>query len=148
MDVLEQVRIIIYRFQEKGLEIFLVNHNPDSADTDVWMLPGGSPERKFQTVALSANDKVIELDPCMDRNGNLIPTYAIEGDWHDIPSIRCLIKYDLKLIKSKIRESFPGFDQGSYFGIMEAFRKVLPHEYAALKELKEILWDRNVLRNI
>jgi len=25
---------------------------------------------------------------------------------------------------------------------------VMPNEYAALKELKEILWDRNVISNI
>lgn len=147
MDVLDQVRIVVYRFHEKGLEIFLVNHELEN-DPDVWRIPEGEARTKLKTVVSTAGGQLIELDPQKDANGKLIKTYAIEGDWHDIPSIRGLIKYDIKLLKSKIKEAIPELEEGGFFAIKEALKKVMPNEYAALKELKDILWDRNVLRNI
>jgi predicted NUDIX family NTP pyrophosphohydrolase len=147
MHVLNQVRIIVYRFHEKGLEIFLVNHDLES-DPDVWRLPEGEARTQLQAVLSTAGGRLIELDPQKDADGNLIQTFALEGDWHDIPSIRGLIKYDIRLLKSKIREAFPELEKGGFFAIKEALKKVMPNEYAALRELKDILWDRNVLRNL
>ena len=92
--------------------------------------------------------KLIELDPQEDENGNLTRAYAIEGDWHDIPSIRGMIKHDIKLVKSKVKEALPDIEKGTYFALKEAFKKVLPHEYAALKELKDIIIDRNTIRHM
>ena len=74
--------------------------------------------------------------------------FGIEGDWHDIPSIRGMIKHDLKRVKSKVKEVLPDVEKGMYFNVKEAFKKVMPHEYAALKELKDILIDRNAVKNI
>lgn len=147
MHVLNQVRIVVYRFHEKGLEIFLVNNDLDG-DPDVWRIPEGEARTKLKTVVAAAGGRVIELDPTKDAQGNVIQTFAIEGDWHDIPSIRGLIRYDLKLIKSKLKETFPELDKGGFFAIKEALKRVMPNEYSALKELKDILWDRNVLQNI
>jgi len=147
MHVLNQVRIIVYRFHEKGLEIFLVNNDLGN-DPDVWQIPEGEARTKLQSVVSTGRDQVIELDPYKDADGNMIQTIAIEGDWHDIPSIRGMIKYDIKLLKSKLKEAIPELEKGGFFAIKEALKKVIPNEYAALKELKDILWDRNVLRNI
>ena len=147
MNVLNQVRIIVYRFHEKGLEIFLVNHEMEN-DPDIWSIPGGKARTSLQLATQQGADAFIELDPTRDEKGNLVSTFAIEGDYHDIPSIRGLVKYDVKLIKSKLFESVPELEQGCFFAIKEALKKVMPYEYAALKELKDILWDRNVLRNI
>ena len=147
MNVLNQVRIIVYRFHEKGLEIFLVNHGLEN-DLDVWRIPGGEARIKFSTALTGSSAGLIELDPCQDTQGNTIYTYAFEGDWHDIPSIRGMVKYDMNLIKNKLKEVVPELESGGFFVIREALKKVMPNEYAALKELKEILWDRNVLINI
>lgn len=147
MQVLNQVRIVVYRFHEKGLEIFLVNNDLD-IDSEVWKIPEGEARTKLQSVLSTAGCRLIELDPQKDKQGNLIHTFAIEGDWHDIPSIRGLIKYDIQLFKSKLKEKFPELEKGGFFAIKEALKKVMPNEYAALKELKDILCDRNVLRNI
>jgi predicted NUDIX family NTP pyrophosphohydrolase len=117
-------------------------------DPDIWKIPECEARTKLKTLLSTVGGEMIELDPCMDEEGNLIQTYAIEGDWHDIPSIRGLLKYDIRLLKSKIKEAFPELEEGGFFAIKEALKKVLPNEYAALKELKEILWDRNVLINI
>ena len=140
MGVLDGVRIIMYRCHEKGLEIFLVN-NDIANDADVWRLPNVS---DIDT----QSDQYIELDDIVDLNGNTIKTLAIEADWHDMPSIRGMLKYDVKLVKKKIKKALPELEQSTYFTIKDAFKKVLPQEYAALKELKDIILDRNIATNI
>ncbi|GLR15836.1 hypothetical protein [Portibacter lacus] len=144
MSTLDQVRFIIYRCHEKGLEIFLVNSNLEN-DPDVWNIPQGD----LISQKLNVDpEHIIELDPFEDEFGNVSRAYAIEGDWHDIPSIRGMIKHDIKLVKSKVKEILPDSEKGTYFAMKEAFKKVLPVEYAALKELKDIIVDRNMLRNL
>lgn len=144
MGTLNKVRFIIYRCHEKGLEIFLVNSDLEN-DPDIWNIPHGDVIKK--QVEVDPN-KLIELDPQEDEFGNLTRAYAIEGDWHDIPSIRGMIKHDIKLVKSKVKDVLPDIEKGAYFALKEAFKKVLPHEYKALKELKDIIMDRNMIRHI
>ena len=144
MSTLDQVRFIIYRCHEKGLEIFLVNSDLGN-DPDIWKLPQGDVLR--QKVAMDP-EKLIELDAYEDDDGNMTRAYAIEGDWHDIPSIRGMIKHDIKLVKSKVKQVLPDLENGTYFAMKEAFKKVLPNEYSALKELKDIIMDRNLLRHL
>ena len=90
------------------------------------------------------SNQVIQLENIVDDNGKSIQTIAIEGDWHDIPSIRGIIKHDVMRVKRKIKSVVPTLEQGSYFAIKDAFRKVLPNEYKALKELKDIILDKNL----
>lgn len=42
----------------------------------------------------------------------------------------------------------PELEKGTYVLVRDAFKKVLPNEYKALKQLKEIIFDRNTVRNI
>jgi hypothetical protein len=144
MSVLDLARIVIYRFHEKGLEIFLINNEMDK-DGDIWKIPQGITNTMEEEGMLK---NIIDLDPTIDEQGRTIKTVAIEGDWHDIPSIRGMLKHDVKLIKSIVKENLPGSEKGAYFAVKEAFKKVLPHEYKALKELREILYDRNSVTNI
>ena len=143
MNVFDKARIIIYRFHEKGLEVMLVNPELNS-DPEVWKLPAGTTEQKF----MSNSESIIELDPIDGVNGEAIQTYAIEADWHEVPSVRGIIKHDVKRVKSKIKEVLPGVEKGTYFVVKEAFKKVMPDEYNALEELKDILLDRNLVTNI
>lgn len=147
MHLLNQVRIIVYRFHERGLEIFLVQHDLEN-DSAVWCIPEGQARTKLKSVVATEEAKMIQLDPLMDSEGNTVQTFAIEGDWHDIPSVRGLIKHDVNLIKSKIKAALPELEKGGFFAIKEALKKVMPNEYTTLKELKEILCDRNALINI
>ena len=144
MSVLDLARIIIYRFHEKGLEIFLIN-NEMKQDNDIWKIPQGLTHQLKEDALLK---NVIDLDETEDEHGRTIKTFAIEGDWHDIPSIRGMLKHDVKLVKSIVKENLPGREKGAYFAIKEAVRKVMPQEYKAIKELKEILFDRNSVTNI
>lgn len=144
MSVLDLARVIIYRFHEKGLEIFLINNEMDK-DQDIWQIPQGLSE----SIREKGNHKnIIDLDTMEDEQGRTIKTLAIEGDWHDIPSIRGMLKHDVKLVKAIVKENLPGSEKGAYFAVKEAFKKVLPHEYNALKELKDVLFDRNSVTNI
>lgn len=142
MSLLNRARVVIYRFHEKGLEIFLINNEMES-DTDIWRIPQGL-ENQWNEEGRS----IIDLDIYQDEKGESIKTFAIEGDWHDIPSIRGMLKHDIKLVKSIVKEKLPESEKGAYFAIKEAFKKVMPQEYKALKELKDILFDRNTVTNI
>jgi len=133
-EVLVNFRFIFYRFHDKGLEFFLVNEN------DQWKLPSGQSKESTHRF-FNRKGKMIELE---DSEINRIKNLAIEADWHDMPSIRGLIKHDLKMVEEKVSE----LEKGSYLAAKEAFKKVLPQEYALLKELKDILFDRNLTENI
>ena len=142
MKVLDQVRVVIYRFHEAGLEVFLINPELHT-DEDVWTLPSGADSFELQ----HNNYDVIELDDTKDNNGKTVKNLAIEADWHEIPSIRGIIKHDVKRLKNKVKEVLPCLEQGSYVAVKEAIKKTMPQEYAALKELKDILTDRNTVKN-
>ncbi len=137
MEFSKRINLIIYRFREKGLEIFLV----DPSDTESWMLPSDQLSMKDQ---LTESDKLIELDPVKQENGELERGWAVEGDWHDIPSLKAMLYDDAMQLKEKLKE----METGGFFAVKEAVKKVLPHQYQLLKELKEILTDRNSIKNI
>lgn len=140
MSVFERAFVIIYRFAEKGLEIFLVSDSEDA--NPVWSIP------QRETKVTNDGLEMIELDPVQiddECQGNAV---AVEGDWHDLPSMRSLMKEDIQYVKGKIKEALPHSEEGAFVAVKDAFRKVLPHEYAMLKELKEILTDRNAVKNI
>ena len=143
MSVRNQVRIIIYRINQKGLEIFLVN--PDGKDN--WEFPQGK-MRSADVDTFHNEEKLIELEPLQLQDGLKGEALAIEGDWHEIPSIRGIIKQDVRIVKDQIKQRLPDLEKGTYFAMKEAIKKVLPEEYAALKELKEILTDRNQVKYI
>ncbi len=138
MNVLDQVRLVIYRVNKKGLEIFLVNNGQEE-----WSIPKGKlSENKVQPY-WTKEENCIHLDPVECSDGQKRRAVAIEGDWHEIPSIRGIIKQDVKIVKSQIKQRIPELEQGTYFAVKEAVKKVIPEEYKALKELKDILIDRN-----
>jgi hypothetical protein len=131
MSLKESARLIIYRFRERGLEVFLV------PDEDNWQLPE-APKASGEEV------NFIALDPVHCPEGTEEHAFAVEGDWHDIPSLKAMLFEDARALKEKVEE----MESGTFVAIKEAFKKVLPHQYRQLKELKEVLVDRNLTRNI
>ena len=140
MNLLDSARLFIYRCHEKGLEILLINHD-FSKDPGIWKLP------RTRNIDKSDID-LITLNSWDNDDGEKVMAYAIEADWHDIPSIRGLVRHDVRVVKSRIKSSVVEFEKGAYFTLKEAFRKVLPAEYEALRELKDIVLDRNLVKNI
>ena len=111
-----------------------------------WQIPQGE-NVAASALPLKGEDRLIELDPVSQENGILEQAYAVEGDWHDIPSIKSILKHDVEFMKDTIRQMVPDvMDKGAFFAIKEAFKKVLPHQYEQLKELKEIIIDRNLTK--
>jgi hypothetical protein len=139
MHVLDKVRLVLYRVHEKGLEVFLVN---TGFDEEQWRIP-------FEDVAKYSgsdmDDRIIALDPMRESDGSMTEVVAMEGEWHDIPSLRKLVKGDVKIVANKLKFIA---DHGAYFALKEALKKVMPNEYAILHELKDILTARNLVRNI
>ena len=139
MHVPEQVRLVIYRCHEKGLEVLLVN---TGLDEESWRIP-------FEEIAkykdAPIDENMISLTPIRLDDGRMVMALAVESDWHDIPSIRKLIKGDLDIVTNKVKYIT---EKGAYFAFKEAFKKVLPNEYQMLHELKDILTARNMLSNI
>ena len=144
MSVFDKVSLIIYRYAEKGLEIFLLNDADE--DNPVWSIPKSTLDHARPGSAIPDQTNIIELDPVETDDGGKCRAVAIEGDWHDIPSMRSLVKQDVEYVKDKIKSVIPELEKGTYVAVKEAFKKVLPHEYAMLKELKDILADRNLIK--
>ncbi len=142
MSLLNKVRVIVYRFHEKGLEIFLLDSDLKN-NPDVWKLPKARvPNMEDMDLAKD----YIEIQHSDNSDSEEMKTIAIEADWHDIPSIRGLLRYDVKIAKELVKEALPGVEKGAYFAIKEVMKKSMPGQYKTLKELKEILMDRNLLR--
>ncbi|MBT8220383.1 MAG: hypothetical protein KJP00_11180 [Bacteroidia bacterium] len=145
MSLFNQARIIIYRVNKKGLEVFLLEvPGPDAGA--FWQVPEGHTIHETLAKQLPTSD-FIELEPMQTAEGQ-VRTIAVEGDYHDIPSIRAMVKEDMRIVKRQIKTILPGLENGAYCAVKEAFKKVMPHEYAVLKELKEVVMDRNLLRNL
>jgi hypothetical protein len=126
---------------EKGIEIFLVNTGI-TEDADFWRFP----DSKTAEDQLSQHQDWIQLDPVKMPDGHTYQAIAVEGDWHDIPSIREIIKYDMENVKTKIKDTIPELEKGSFFALKEAFKRVLPEEYKMLKELKDVLLEKNLVK--
>lgn len=140
----EQVDVIIYRVGEKGLEVFLVNPTEQQNAEDQWKTPTAA-ENTPERVA-----NCIELDPVTGANGQPRKAIAIEADWHEIPSLRALMYEDYRVAKEKakqhIKSLVPDLDKGAFFAVKEALKRVLPEQYAYLKELKDILLEKNTTK--
>ncbi|MBK8969152.1 MAG: hypothetical protein R3D58_18020 [Saprospiraceae bacterium] len=144
MPVNEKMDVFIYRVRENGLEVFLVNKDeqnlPEQAIWQAISAEENAPERLNQ-------DNCIELEPVTDANGAARKAIAVEADWHELPSLRALIYEDYRVAKEKAREKIKNFipemEKGAFFAVKEAFKRILPEQYAFLKELREVLIEKN-----
>jgi hypothetical protein len=134
-DIFKKAHVIIYRIRQRGLEVFLVNNELEG---DAWQFPQAP-----TTKTMRSNG--IELDP-IEKDGEEHRAVAVEGDWHDIPSLKGLIKQDLRLVTDKVFDELE--KHGSYFVVKDAVKKLMPQQYAFLKELKEIIAEKNSVQDL
>lgn len=139
LNLSEKANLIIYRIREKGLEVFLVNKE----NKEEWDMPQGKLQDE-KPLKLMDEDRLIELDSVSQEDGQLEHAVAVEGDWHDIPSLKGILYQDMLEMKDKISD----MEKGTFFVVKEAVKKVLPHQYQFLKELKDIITDRNSIQNL
>lgn len=127
--------LLIYRVREQGLEVFMVEDENGNV-----MLPQSQASHKMISAMVANTNSVIELEESEKQN-----SVAVEADWHEIPSLKSLIAEDVNFVKSALKEIAPNMmEKGTYFAVKEAFKKVLPNQYQALKELKDIITERNM----
>lgn len=138
MNFSEKANLIIYRIREKGLEVFLVND--DEKGQEKWGIPQGKLNDPEPLDCVDC-DAMFELDAIQSNDGQMEQALAVEGDWHDIPSLKGILLEDVNRIKEKV-------EKGTFFAVKEAVKKVMPHQYAFIKELKDIITDRNSVQNL
>ena len=135
MSLRKQVNLIIYRFREQGLEVFFVHKD----DRDARNFPQGELDDHAD------HEDYIALDPVRpSADAETEEAFAVEGDWHEIPSLKAMIYQDAVQLKEKLKE----IELGGFMTIKEALKSAMPHQYAFLKELKDILRDRNSVRDL
>lgn len=141
MSLREKVNLFIYRYAEKGLEIFLMKseaeellHLPNSADNI-------DPIQK-----MGKANSLIQLDETTTDDGHVEKNVAFEADYHEIPSLKHLLKSDISFVADKIIHMLPDSEKGRFIALKEAIKKIGPHQNQALKELKEILAEKNLTK--
>ena len=122
MNTKSKAFVFIYRMQKKGLEIFLLNEMPQGKD---WNLP--------IIDEFFIKDMGICLDP-VTLNGHTFKAYALEEDANTKSSTLSILK--------NIKEN------GAFFSIKDCFKKMFPNQHAFLKELKEVMQEKNMVLNV
>ena len=61
---------------------------------------------------------MIALDPVQQEDGDLEEGWAVEGDWHEIPSLKSMLYEDAMQLKEKIK----GMEKGSYMLLKDALK--------------------------
>jgi hypothetical protein len=138
MTVRNTIRLIVYRIHEKGLEVLLTK---TGGSESCWRLLNEHYNLEF--LQKKNQGPFIELT---GPDGS--EAIAIEADWHDLPGVRQLLIKDLHFMADALKHKLPEIEESAYVAVKEALKKMLPQEYAVLKELKEIILDRNTIRNI
>lgn len=114
-------------------------------DDEQFEIPSGA-ARADDSGRLQTDDRLIELDPVQQENGEQEEAWAVEGEYHDIPSLKNMLYEDARQVKDQLLANME--ESGTFLSIKEAVKKVMPHQYQFLKELKEILTDRNSVKDI
>ncbi len=143
MGLRKKFHFVLYRIRERGLEVFLL-----SRENEEWQIPTGKLDKNYHN-SLFNEDKLIDLDSIAPEQEEAIKhACAIEGDWHDIPSLKGMLKDDINEVKDKLEDIIPELEKGTFVAVKDALKTVMPSQYAFLKELKDIITDRNSVNGI
>lgn len=143
MSLREKVNLFIYRYAEKGLEIFLMKSEAE----DLLHLPNSS--GNIAPIQQIGKEKsLIQLDETTNPEGNIEINVAFEAEYHEIPSLKHLLKSDMNFVADKIIHMLPDSEKGRFIALKEAIKKMRPHQNQALKELKDILVEKNLTKYI
>ncbi len=141
--------LLMYRYGKEGLEVLLINEKGE----ETWSIPNGkineaessftAAQREFiqGTGIEPEGEEFIALD-CVECEDGKIKAWAFEEDngVSDLP-LRHILKTESPLRLRRKHKLL--MEKGAWFCTKEAIKKVFPSEVELIKELLEILSDRN-----
>ena len=143
--------ILMYRFPNKGIEVFLVHPGGpfwSGKDRGAWSIPKGLVGHGEESLAAALRelqeetgcrppDRFIRLTPVQLKSGKVIEAWAAEGDC-DPSSVRSNNFQMEWPPKSGRYQEFPEIDRASWFRIEEAKERINQGQVPLLKELLDL----------
>jgi predicted NUDIX family NTP pyrophosphohydrolase len=150
----ESAGIVLYRYRDSRLEIFLVHPGGPfwkNKDSGAWSIPKGefdkdedpleAARREFhEETGCSVDGSFIALSPVRQAGGKLVHAWAVEGDCEaeSIKSNSFTLEWPPR---SGQRKEFPEVDRAGWFSLELARKKILKAQLMLLDELQRILKD-------
>lgn len=145
--------LLMYRYGNEGLEIFLVNDEAEaSEEKENWSIPNGSvrmdensfnaAKREFarETGIEPEVEDFIDLD-CVECQDGKVKAWAFEEtDAPELPFTK--IKPNESPLRLRRKHKLL-VEKGAWFCAKEAVKKVFPAEVELIKELRDVLNERN-----
>jgi len=145
--------LLMYRYGTGGLEIFLVNDEADKSEgKTAWSIPNGrvnmdensfhAAKREFarETGIEPEVQEFIDLD-CVECQDGKVKAWAFEkSSVADLPFNKILSTESPLRLRRKHKMLV---EKGTWFCTKEAIKKVFPAEVELIKELRDVLTDRN-----
>lgn len=135
MKINQDVKIVLYRFAEKGLEVLM--HQRSGGQYSLPVI-----QRTGDHEVLSSHSSSFQID--LEGEPRAIAV-EVNGDF---PLDESKIESASREIKSHLQHIISGDIKPVYVAFKGLFKSVLPNEYALLKEFKDILTDRNSVQDI
>jgi predicted NUDIX family NTP pyrophosphohydrolase len=150
----ESAGIVLYRYRDSRLEIFLVHPGGPfwkNKDSGAWSIPKGefdkdedpleAARREFhEETGCSVDGSFIALSPVRRAGGKLVHAWAVEGDCEaeSIKSNSFILEWPPR---SGQRKEFPEVDRAGWFSLELARKKILKGQLILLDDLQRILKD-------
>ncbi|MEI6950165.1 NUDIX domain-containing protein [Paraflavisolibacter sp. H34] len=152
MPTRQSAGILLYRFRDRELEVFLVHPGGPlwaHKDTGAWSVPKGeftdeedplaAARRELQEeTGFQVSGPFLPLTPIVQKAGKKVVAWALEQDV-DAADFRCSSYFPLQWPPGSGQwKSFPETDKGAWFGLAEAREKINPKQAALLEELQQL----------
>ncbi len=144
--------LLLYRFREGVLEVFLVHPGGPfwaKKDLGVWSIPKGeidegedpleAARREFEEeTGFRPEASFRELKPVRQRSGKIVQAWAVEGDCDAAAVHSNTFPLEWPPRSGRFLD-IPEVDRGGWFGIPEAVEKILEGQRPLLAQLEQIL---------
>jgi predicted NUDIX family NTP pyrophosphohydrolase len=140
--------ILLYRFMNKQLEVFLVHPGGPffrNKDDGIWSIPKGeflddedalvAAKREFlEETGQPINGEFIQLEPITQKGGKKVFAWAIEGDIDHEVIISNTFEMEWPPRSGK-KQSFPEIDKAGWFNIDDAKMKINAAQVGLIEDL-------------
>jgi len=148
MSMKRSAALLVYKNTPDGIQVFLVHPGGPfwaKKDLGAWSIPKGEFDETeeglaaarrefFEEVGQSIDGDFIVLAPRKQHGGKIIHAWAVEGEIDEA----AVKSNDFEMEwppRSGRKARFPEVDQGRWFSVAEASRRILPGQAAILEEL-------------